>query len=533
MRTAVVFRLAIIVLLALPATVENLHAETFYVSCDTGDDANDGVSERHAWKSASKTARFEFMNGDRILFKRGCVWEDVSIKITRSVELGAYGDAAALPQLIAAAHVRVWSKPDPRGIVYTFRAIEPGVPSIKEILIVYDARHSRFYEKVRALESLDAPGKFFHDSESNGLHVFPLEGADLQRDMLISSRPHVLEFQTVNVERVVVDGLHLSFANEYAIGFWYQSSGTRNGYLKVVNSLFSGNAYQAIHIGGTNSFRDVDIVNNTITANGNEGIYIGYIKGSEEGEVVTGMLRISGNTIGGLGFGWRSKGLGSAANGEGIDIKKGVAAAMIDHNTIADLTGFYGIGVQSSNAIIEQNTIRNVHMRDAPPDSGIAGIMVDANESNGPTVVRGNRVDVRGANGIAIRGHGDRKPRFEIYDNAITVEEPYFPIAFTSQNVTNTVIRNNRMQGGRAGLWVQRPCCPPANVEFHGNDVRGVSVPFLAAQDVSAGVRIYGNDFCLKGAVDAGQKTATPNNTFSNNCAFSNSPVPPQQLQAR
>jgi hypothetical protein len=533
MRTAVVSRMVIIVFLALLATVENLHAETFYVACDNGDDANAGVSELHAWKSASKVARFDFRNGDEILFKRGCVWEDVSIKITRSVELGAYGEAAALPQLIAAAHVRVWSKPDTRGIVYTFRAIEPGVPSIKEVLIVYDAQHNRFYEKVRALESLDTAGKFFHDIASNRLHVFPLEGADLRQDMLISSKPHVLEFQPVNIDRVVVDGLHLSFANEYAIGFWYQSSGTRNGSIRIVNCIFSGNAYQAIHIGGTNTFRDVDILNNTITANGNEGIYIGYVKGSEEGEVVTGTLRISGNTIGGLGFGWRSEGLGSAANGEGIDIKKGVVAAVIDHNTVFDLTGMYGIGVQSSNAIVEQNTIRNIHMRDAQPDSGIAGIVVDPNESKGPTVVRGNRVDVRSANGIAIRGHGDRKPRFEIYDNEISVEEPYFPFAFTSQNVTNTVIRNNRTRGGRAGLWVQKACCPPANVEFHDNDARDVSAPFLAAQNVSAGVRMYENVFCVKGAVDTVQRNAIPQNTFSSDCGSSNSLGPSQQLQVR
>lgn len=528
-----VSRMAIIMFLAVLFTAAQLHAATFYVACDTGDDANDGVSELHAWKSASKVAKFEFMNGDKILFKRGCVWEDASIKITRSVELGAYGDSAALPQLIGAAHVRIWSKPDARGVVYTFRAIEPGVPSIKEVLIVYDAKHNRFYQKVRTLESLDGPGKFFHDPGSNGLHVFPLDGADLQREMLISSRPHVLEFQPVNVDRVVVDGLHLSFANEYAIGFWYQSSGARNGSLRVVNCIFTGNAYQAIHIAGTNTFRDVDILNNTITANGNEGIYIGYIKGKEEGEVVTGMLRISGNTIGGLGFGWRSEGPGSAANGEGIDIKKGVAATIIDHNTIVDLTGFYGIGVRSSNVIIEQNTIRDIHMRNSTPESSIAAIIVDAWDNKGTTIVRGNTVDVQNANGIVIRGNADRRPRFEVYDNAIVVEEPYFPIAFTSQNVTNTLIRNNRTRGGRAGLWVQRPCCPPANVEFHNNDVRGVSAPLLAAQDVSAGVRIHGNVFCVKGAVDAGLRHAIPQNMFSGNCVSSNSPVPPQQLQIR
>jgi hypothetical protein len=78
-------------------------------------------------------------------------------------------------------------------------------------------------------------------------------------------------------------------------------------------------------------------------------------------------------------------------------------------------------------------------------------------------------------------------------------------------------------------LWVQKSCCPPANVEFHGNDARGVSVPFLAAQNLSAGLRMYENVFCVKGAVDAGQRAAIPQNTFSSDCASSNTPVPPQQ----
>jgi hypothetical protein len=509
--------MVIIVLLALLAIVDNLHAATYYVDCETGRDTDGGLSELTAWNSVSKLSGFNFMNGDRILFKRGCRWEDVSIKITRSVEFGAYGDAAQSPQLIGATRSSSWSGLESKSTFYTHAAIEPGIPSIKEILIVHDDKHGRFYEKARDLESLDSEGRFFHDVANHTLYVFPLKDTDLDRDILFSSKPHILEFQPFNIERVVVDGLHLSFANEYAVGFWYQSSGTRNGTLKIVNCTFAGNAYQAIHIGGTNTFRDVDISNNTITANGNEGIYIGYIKGKEEGEVVTGTLRISGNKIGGLGFGWRSEGLGSAANGEGIDIKKGVAASIIDHNTIADLTGLYGIGVQSSNAVIEQNTIRDIHMTDATPESSIAAIIVDAWDNKGTTIVKGNTVNVGNANGIVIRGNADRRPRFEIYDNTIAVEEPYSPIAFTSQNVTNTLIRNNRTRGGRAGLWVQRPCCPSANVEFHDNDVREVSAPLVSAQDVSAGVRVYSNTFCLKGS-DAGQGDAFPNNSFSSGC---------------
>jgi len=515
------------------SVVGDLNAATYYVACDSGNDSNGGLSELTAWNSASKVSKFNFQNGDRILFKRGCTWEDVSIKITRSLSFGAYGDVGSAPQLMGATRSSAWSKLGAKNISYTQAVIEPGVPSIKEVLIVHDEKHGRFYDKVPTLESLDTAGKFFHDVGRNTLYVSPLEGVDLQQDLHISSKPHILEFQQVNVESVAVDGLHLSFANEYAVGFWYQSSGTTNGSLKVNNCVFTGNAYQAIHIGGTNTFRQVDILNNTITANGNEGIYIGFIKGAEEGQVITGKLTISGNVIGGQKFGWRSKGPGSAANGEGIDLKKGVAAASIDNNTLFDLTGFYGIGVQFSNVIIEKNTISDIHMWDSPPESGIAGIIVDANESSATTIVRNNKLNVQAANGIAIRGNAERRPRFEIYDNEISVKEPYFPLAFTSQNITNTLIEHNRTNGGRAGLWVQRACCTPANVEFRENDIRNVSVPLVAAQNVSKGVRVYSNFFCFKGAGDENQISAVPNNTISRDCTAVKGMNPLRQIQVR
>src|SRR5262249_51898279 len=154
------------------------------------------------------------------------------------------------------------------------------------------------------------------------------------------------------------------------------------------------------------------------------------------------MLKISGNRIGGQRFGWRAEGLGSAANGEGLDIKKGVAAAVIDNNTIFDLDGFFGIGVQSSNVVIEKNTIRDIHMKDAPPESSISAIIVDAWDSKATTTVRSNTVNVKSTNGIVIRGNANRRPSSEIYDNDVSVGDPFLPFAFTSQNISNTIIRN-------------------------------------------------------------------------------------------
>ena len=170
-------------------------------------------------------------------------------------------------------------------------------------------------------------------------------------------------------------------------------------------------------------------------------------------------------------------------------------------------------------------------MRDAPPESSISAIYVDTWDNKGSTIVRNNTIAVESANGIVIRGNAERRPRVEVYDNQMSVQDPYFPFAFTSQNITNTTIRNNVTRGGRAGLWVLKPCCQPSNVEFHNNFIGNVSAPLLAAQDILTGVRINSNTFCINGAAGALQKILAINNTFVNGCVSSSRVAPPQGIQ--
>src|SRR5262245_8015616 len=165
-----------------------LNAATYYVACDTGDDGSEGMSELSAWQSASKVSRFPFMNGDKVLFKRGCTWEDVSLKLTRSMEFGAYGDGAP-PQLIGATRANLWRRLGSQNVFATAAEIEPSSPVGKEILVVHDKKHAQFYKKVPTLGSLDASGKFYYDLPAKMLYVFPVEGTDLPHDVLIGSKP--------------------------------------------------------------------------------------------------------------------------------------------------------------------------------------------------------------------------------------------------------------------------------------------------------------------------------------------------------
>lgn len=53
-----------------------LKAHTYYVDAISGDDSNDGLSRRKAWKTLGKVNESRFAPGDQILLKRGSVWQE-------------------------------------------------------------------------------------------------------------------------------------------------------------------------------------------------------------------------------------------------------------------------------------------------------------------------------------------------------------------------------------------------------------------------------------------------------------------------
>ncbi len=479
---------------------EKTMALTYYVSCDTGDNGNGGLSEIDAWRSPEALTKNYFIDGDEILFKRGCKWENVSIKIKKSLIFDSYGDEKSLPELSAGRYIKTWQKNNQTKIYYTTLQMEQDVPASKDIYIVYDEINNTFYTKAGSISELNKPGTFYYDIDNLLIYVYPNENLNVKSDLMVSSKHTIFEIQQNSIEHLSIKNLHLSFANLYAIGFFYQSSGTKNGSLDIENNYFFGNAYQALHVAGTNSFIDIEFSNNTITANGNEAVYIGFIKGNIEGVIVHNQLRIVGNTIGGNDYGWRSLGNQSAANGDGLDIKRGVNSVVIENNTISDIQGNHGILTQSSNAIIRANNITNVRMERADFETSISGIIVDAYDKYGTTIVTNNSINLEQANGIVIRGHAQLKPKTIIFGNDITVSGSYFPIAFTSQNITNTNITNNIIKGGKASVLIMRACCTPSEVTIQDNQIRNVKQIIISKQEKLSGIKFDTNVICIKNA---------------------------------
>lgn len=85
--------------LILSLGLSALGQTNYYVSCKGGSDTNSGTSAAAPWKTLAKVSSVTFMPGDKILLKRGDVWNEPLYmhgagKPEAIIELSAYGEGA-------------------------------------------------------------------------------------------------------------------------------------------------------------------------------------------------------------------------------------------------------------------------------------------------------------------------------------------------------------------------------------------------------------------------------------------------------
>ncbi len=74
-----------------------LPVRTYYIDSDNGDDARDGLAPATAWRTFANTASLTLGSGERLLLKRGCVFNgELRLSVCGSAEnwaeIGAYGE---------------------------------------------------------------------------------------------------------------------------------------------------------------------------------------------------------------------------------------------------------------------------------------------------------------------------------------------------------------------------------------------------------------------------------------------------------
>ncbi len=106
------FLLSLLVLLSSLPMMISVSADTevgttYYVDSVDGNNDNDGLSESTPWKTLSKISAKTFSAGDKVLLKKGSVFDGQSVNlqgngtVENPVTLGSYGDGDSLPLINA------------------------------------------------------------------------------------------------------------------------------------------------------------------------------------------------------------------------------------------------------------------------------------------------------------------------------------------------------------------------------------------------------------------------------------------------
>jgi len=116
----ILFLLALTLLSIYPRFSIGTSFTTYFVDCENGNDLNNGLSPDTAWKTISKVNSFSFKAGDKILFKRGCVWRETLIVSSSGEEgnpitFGAYGEGER-PRITGADIVENWIDSNSDGV---------------------------------------------------------------------------------------------------------------------------------------------------------------------------------------------------------------------------------------------------------------------------------------------------------------------------------------------------------------------------------------------------------------------------------
>ncbi len=196
-------------------------ANTYYISF-RGDDANDGLSPQTPWKTAAnlnKGASAEA--GSVILFERGGVYRQVSLKLNLGVSVGAYGSGPK-PQLLGGeknfADEALW-KNEGNNIwstdVSTTVSLCPGDTLMPKDIgnIIFDNGKKLAGEfKQHAMKRLDSDYDFFFNKADNRLYLYLSAGNPASVHQSIEMAPNH-ETIIMRTDNHVIENLCIRYCN--------------------------------------------------------------------------------------------------------------------------------------------------------------------------------------------------------------------------------------------------------------------------------------------------------------------------------
>lgn len=237
----------------------------YYVDASGGNDNNDGLSISSVWRTINKVNNYNFLPGDRILFKRGNQWRELlyiscSGSASSPIIFGAYGTGPN-PIIKGTEIFSGWSEVEPNVWVKNGINVQPNIVLFDGVCGII-----KYGDNPSCLQS--DKEWFWH---SNSLYQYSVSDPDIRytnpgTEMGIRDKCIVLEHVShVKIQDIVVEG-----ANEYGVFLYGNLS---NVILDGITAQKNG--YHGITSSSEYEQDDVIVQNCTASFNGAYGIVAG------------------------------------------------------------------------------------------------------------------------------------------------------------------------------------------------------------------------------------------------------------------
>lgn len=249
-------------------------SNVYYISSANGDDKNDGTTPDKAWASlaAYTKNKWNFKEGDIVLFERGGVYRGDNISLVSGVTYGAYGSGAK-PAIYGSKQnytgEDTWSETDKENVwvCNEYVVSDAGVIVFNHGQAVGIKRLSVADDLETNLAELKANFEFYHDLDNAKLYLYlDRDPSETFYDIEICEKSNIFKGSS-KTNNVTIDNLAIKYGGGHAIRFDPDASN-----IKITNceigfiggSLQQGTIRYGNAIEFWNGCSDVTVENNWI-----------------------------------------------------------------------------------------------------------------------------------------------------------------------------------------------------------------------------------------------------------------------------
>lgn len=492
----------ILVIFSSLFTFTSANFKTYYIDSQNGNDTNSGDSENRPWKTLKNLERITLNPGDRILLKRGSVFNE-ELKINQSgtnrdkIVIDAYGSGN--PPIINGTRLTTaseWQPSTQRANVYRIKTNAGNI-------IVNDKKGT---EK-KNINSLKNDGDYYKDyysriANTDGhLYVY-LSRPISEYKLEISTINNLLTIK--NNSHITIRNIHFRGANQHNILITNDDPTRVDSQITIENIVSSEARYSGIYLQHT---RSNTIRNSEIRDNGQEGIrmLVREERFSNLGYNLIESNRVYNNVMPGI----LSEGYTS-----GIPMRGNV----IKNNTV--FNNGDGIYIRyTQDTFVLNNTVYSNNNTNYFGEGD--GIPLQSSSNN---VIAGNIVFKHRNSGLHIWGGQPtaEKPKYgrtdnNVFYNNISYENRRGFFISSSYSDNNKFYYNLVYKNTTSGLHIGHAASK--NNEFFNNTIvkNQKSIQFYNGSETSSN-KYYNNIFALNKAGFSGH--TQPLQNFSNNAYF-------------